>query len=39
MIPVPSKESLTVEFKSDPKGWLKDSIVVEAVVGLTNAEG
>lgn len=39
MISLPSKESLTVEFKSDPKGGLKDSIVVEAVVGLTNAEG
>ena len=35
----PSKESLTVEFKSDPKSALPDRVVVETVVGLANAEG
>lgn len=37
--PLPIRESLTVEFKSDPKGGLSDRIVVETVVGMTNAEG
>lgn len=36
---IPKKESLTVEFKSDPKGGLSDKIVYETAVGLANAEG
>ena len=36
---LPAKESLTIEFKSDPKSGLPDRVVVEAVVGMTNAEG
>ena len=36
---IPTKESMVVEFKQDPKSGLKDSVVVEAGVGLTNAEG
>lgn len=36
--PLPPRESLTVEFKSDRKR-LSDSDLVEAVVGLANAEG
>lgn len=35
----PSCETLTVEFKSDPPAGLSDKAVVEAVVGLTNAQG
>ena len=35
----PSRESLTIEFKSDPKSGLPDKVVVETVVGLANAEG
>lgn len=35
----PCSESLTVEFKSDPKSGLSDRIVVDTVVGMTNAEG
>ena len=35
----PSSESLRVEFKSDPKSGLSDRIVVDTVVGMTNAEG
>ena len=35
----PEKESLTVEFKSDPKSGLKDQIVVDTAVGFANAEG
>ena len=38
-VPLPLRESLTVEFKSDPKGGLSDRVVVETVVGMTNAEG
>lgn len=35
---IPQKESLTVEFKSD-RDCIQDKIVVEEVVGMTNAEG
>lgn len=38
MSEVPKKETLTVEFKSDRKR-LKDSILVEAVVGMSNSSG
>lgn len=35
---IPEKETLTVEFKSDKKR-LKDSVLVDAVVGMSNTEG
>lgn len=35
----PKKETLTVEFRSDPKSGLKDQVVVDAAVGFANAEG
>lgn len=35
----PDRESLKIEFKSDPKSGLPDRIVVETVVGFANAEG
>ncbi len=35
---IPDKETLTIEFKSDKKG-LSDSLLVEAVVGMSNTEG
>ena len=35
----PDKESLTVEFKSEPPSGLADKKVIEAVVGMSNAEG
>ncbi len=39
MLSLPKRESLTVEFKSDPKGGLSDKAVTDAVVGLSNADG
>lgn len=35
----PERETLTVEFKSDPKGGLKNDVVVDTAVGFANAEG
>ncbi len=35
----PRKESLTVEFKSEPPAGLADEKVIEAVVAMSNAEG
>lgn len=35
----PKKETLQIEFKSDPVGGLSDKSVVDAVVGLANAQG
>ena len=35
----PSRETLTIEFKSDPPSGLSDKAVIESVVGMTNAEG
>lgn len=35
----PKKETLQIEFKSDPVGGLSDTSVVDAVVGLANAQG
>lgn len=39
MSKLPQQESLSVEFKADPKGGLQDKAVTESVVGLANAEG
>lgn len=39
MLDIPIKETLEVEFKSDPSGGLKDSTVLDAAVGLANARG
>lgn len=36
---IPARETLTVEFKSDPPAGLSDKTVVESVVGMTNAQG
>lgn len=35
----PKKETLQIEFKSDPVGGLSDKSVADAVVGLANAQG
>ncbi len=35
----PKKETLQLEFKSDPVGGLSDKSVADAVVGLANAQG
>ena len=35
----PKKETLQIEFKSDPVGRLSDKSVADAVVGLANAQG
>lgn len=35
---IPDKETLTIEFKSDSKK-LKDTELIEAIVGMTNTEG
>jgi ATP-dependent DNA helicase RecG len=37
-IPLPPKESLTVEFKSDRKRFSDDDLV-QTVVGMANTEG
>lgn len=37
-LPLPSVESLTVEFKSDRKS-LSDNELIEALIGLANTEG
>lgn len=39
MTSIPARETLTVEFKSDPPAGLSDKTVVESVVGMTNAQG
>lgn len=39
MLPLPPRESLTVEFKSDHRQRLSDTELVEALVCLANAEG
>lgn len=39
MLDWPKKETLQIEFKSDPAGGLSDKTVVDAVVGLSNAQG
>lgn len=36
---IPSAKSLTVEFMSDRRDGLSDSKVVDAVVGMANADG
>lgn len=39
MLDWPKKETLQIEFKSDPVGGLSDKSVADAVVGLANAQG
>lgn len=39
MASLPTRETLTIEFKSDPPSGLSDKTVVESVVGMTNAQG
>ena len=39
MTSIPTSETLTIEFKSDPPAGLPDKTVVESVVGMTNAQG
>lgn len=38
MVLFPNKETLTIEFKSDKK-CISDSVIIEAVVGISNADG
>ena len=39
MASLPTRETLTIELKSDPPSGLSDKTVVESVVGMTNAHG